>query len=256
MIFRRIKAHVEKENWFAVGIDFFIVVIGVFIGIQVANWNEEQGRKAQEHSYLVLVHEEQVQNAELSASLLDYYTTVTEAGERALDFLESDESCKAACDDLLIDFFHASQLWTVTFDQTAFREAVELGFPSDNVLREELSTTYDLTNSFGVINQVSPPVRETVREYIEPEAARILWSGCWEVDVATVTETLTRGCKEQLENVDTAGMLRDIKSDPRLEGMLRYWLNQNIFAMLNYPTVRDRTIATADKVAVEIGTTR
>lgn len=40
MIFRRIKAHVEKENWFAVFIDFCIVVVGVFIGIQVANWNE------------------------------------------------------------------------------------------------------------------------------------------------------------------------------------------------------------------------
>ena len=40
MILRRIKAHVEKENWFAVGIDFAIVVIGVFIGLQVANWNE------------------------------------------------------------------------------------------------------------------------------------------------------------------------------------------------------------------------
>ncbi len=42
MIFRRIKAHVEKENWFAVGVDFCIVVIGVFIGIQVANWNASQ----------------------------------------------------------------------------------------------------------------------------------------------------------------------------------------------------------------------
>ena len=40
MLFRRIKAHVEKENWFAVGVDFAIVVIGVFIGLQVANWNE------------------------------------------------------------------------------------------------------------------------------------------------------------------------------------------------------------------------
>ena len=40
MILRRLKTHVEKENWFAVGIDFLIVVVGVFIGIQVANWNE------------------------------------------------------------------------------------------------------------------------------------------------------------------------------------------------------------------------
>ena len=40
MLFRRIKAHVEKENWFAVFLDFCIVVVGVFIGLQVANWNE------------------------------------------------------------------------------------------------------------------------------------------------------------------------------------------------------------------------
>jgi len=45
MIFRRIKAHVEKENWFAVFVDFCIVVIGVFIGIQVANWNEVRGEQ-------------------------------------------------------------------------------------------------------------------------------------------------------------------------------------------------------------------
>jgi len=40
MILRRITEHVKDQNWFAVGIDFFIVVVGVFIGIQVSNWNE------------------------------------------------------------------------------------------------------------------------------------------------------------------------------------------------------------------------
>lgn len=39
MILRRITEHVKNQNWFAVGLDFLIVVIGVFIGIQVANWN-------------------------------------------------------------------------------------------------------------------------------------------------------------------------------------------------------------------------
>ncbi len=39
MILRRITEHVRTQNWFAVGIDFLIVIVGVFIGIQVANWN-------------------------------------------------------------------------------------------------------------------------------------------------------------------------------------------------------------------------
>ena len=50
MILRRVTHHVKSENWFAVGLDFVIVVVGVFIGIQVANWNEarlENVRKTQ-----------------------------------------------------------------------------------------------------------------------------------------------------------------------------------------------------------------
>lgn len=42
MILRRVTHHVKGENWFAVGLDFVIVVVGVFIGIQVANWNDER----------------------------------------------------------------------------------------------------------------------------------------------------------------------------------------------------------------------
>lgn len=39
MLFRRITEHVREQNWTAIAIDFLIVVIGVFLGIQVANWN-------------------------------------------------------------------------------------------------------------------------------------------------------------------------------------------------------------------------
>lgn len=40
MLLRRITKHVKDQNWFAVGLDFLIVVIGVFIGLQVNTWNE------------------------------------------------------------------------------------------------------------------------------------------------------------------------------------------------------------------------
>lgn len=52
MILRRLKAHVEKENWFAVFLDFAIVVIGVFVGLQVANWNESRAEDRREQLYL------------------------------------------------------------------------------------------------------------------------------------------------------------------------------------------------------------
>ncbi|MGD9965852.1 MAG: hypothetical protein AB7T59_04985 [Hyphomonadaceae bacterium] len=37
---RHCLRHVRKQEWTAIAIDFAIVVIGVFVGIQVANWNE------------------------------------------------------------------------------------------------------------------------------------------------------------------------------------------------------------------------
>ena len=50
MLLRRLTKHVQDQNWFAVGIDFCIVVIGVFIGIQVANWNETRAEQARGES--------------------------------------------------------------------------------------------------------------------------------------------------------------------------------------------------------------
>ncbi len=45
MILRRLTEHVKAQNWFAVAIDFVIVVVGVFIGIQVSNWNAAQAER-------------------------------------------------------------------------------------------------------------------------------------------------------------------------------------------------------------------
>ena len=42
MILRRLATHVREQNWTAIAIGFFIVVVGVFIGIQVSNWNERR----------------------------------------------------------------------------------------------------------------------------------------------------------------------------------------------------------------------
>lgn len=52
MLLRRITKHVTEQNWFAVFIDFIIVVVGVFIGIQVANWNDQSKVSADERNFL------------------------------------------------------------------------------------------------------------------------------------------------------------------------------------------------------------
>ncbi|MEM1106756.1 MAG: hypothetical protein AAGH87_10230 [Pseudomonadota bacterium] len=53
MLFRRISAHVKEQNWTAVALDFAIVVVGVFVGIQVANFNDAR-REAETRAALRL----------------------------------------------------------------------------------------------------------------------------------------------------------------------------------------------------------
>jgi hypothetical protein len=52
MILRSVMRHVRDQNWFAVGLDFLIVIVGVFIGIQVANWNDARRDREAEELYL------------------------------------------------------------------------------------------------------------------------------------------------------------------------------------------------------------
>ncbi len=52
MIPRRVIDHFRKQEWTAIVIDFLIVVLGVFVGLQVSNWNEARKDHAREGVYL------------------------------------------------------------------------------------------------------------------------------------------------------------------------------------------------------------
>jgi len=51
MVVRRFRDHVAEHNWFAVAVDFLIVVAGVFVGIQASNWNQERVNRARGRAY-------------------------------------------------------------------------------------------------------------------------------------------------------------------------------------------------------------
>lgn len=52
MILRRITQHVKGQNWFAVILDFIIVVVGILIAFQLTNWNEAQTDRKRESQIL------------------------------------------------------------------------------------------------------------------------------------------------------------------------------------------------------------
>jgi len=56
MILRSITKHVKDQNWFAVFLDFFIVVVGILIAFQITNWNEARLDSQRERVILERLH--------------------------------------------------------------------------------------------------------------------------------------------------------------------------------------------------------
>lgn len=52
MILRRITQQVKAQNWFAVALDFCIVVFGILIAFQITNWSEDREDRRAEQRYL------------------------------------------------------------------------------------------------------------------------------------------------------------------------------------------------------------
>ncbi len=56
MMLRRTLAHLRRQDWTAILIELVIVVLGVFIGLQVNNWNEQRQDRGLEKQYLQRLH--------------------------------------------------------------------------------------------------------------------------------------------------------------------------------------------------------
>jgi hypothetical protein len=108
MVIRRIREHVTTHNWFAVGIDVVIVIVGVFLGTQANNWNEARSHREEGRSYRArLIDDLRTNEADLQARRA-YYRAVR---RHALDALGTIEGKQAtAGEKFLIDAYQVTQI--------------------------------------------------------------------------------------------------------------------------------------------------
>ncbi|WP_425411070.1 hypothetical protein [Hyphococcus sp.] len=252
MLLRRVTEHVKAQNWFAVFLDFVIVVVGVFIGIQVANWNDARLQRHTEREFLVQLRNEIAESVRVLEFQSRYVNEVVASGRRGLAFLNGGDDCVSQCEALLVDFFHASQVWGTPYDYTKYQEAKRIGFPSSPVVSTKVQEFYSYLNGWDTVNGAAPPYRERIRSYFTPEAAEHLWTGCMRLP-GSVIEELTRDCIDDLKALDVKAMLQDIRADPALARELQFWLGQNIFALTGYPDMIRYAEAANTAIAEEIG---
>ena len=74
MILRRLAANLKQQNWTAIWIEFALLVAGVFLGLQVSNWNEERRDQALAQEYLERLRDDftrSIKRAETNIARMD-----------------------------------------------------------------------------------------------------------------------------------------------------------------------------------------
>lgn len=223
MIFRRIKAHVEKENWFAVGIDFCIVVIGVFIGLQVANWNDSRNEQRRVQNYLERLTQDMNTNMEVLAGREDSYAMQIDYGLRAIDATEPPENREDAW-TIILAFFQASHAFTITLQRGTYDEVIstgDLALLRDQDLVDALSEFYAF-GGFATIAAI-PDYRENLRRRIPFHLQRYLQTECYEITMPDTHFLLDCPPPEGADNL--IDLARQLQSDEELKRDLQFMLS-------------------------------
>lgn len=164
MILRRIREHVTLHNWFAVGIDLVIVVLGVFLGMQVNNWNEARIERAAAADYRRQIIDDLKGNEADIAGRKAYYQAVRRHALAALAAIEGPNRPRG--EPFLIDAYQASQVWLRPLTRTGYDEMIGAGLGSgigDRRTRSQLTAYYTQIRQFDVTALNMTSYRERLR---------------------------------------------------------------------------------------------
>lgn len=127
MILRRISQAVARQHWSTLFIELVILVVGVFVGLQVDDWNQARKDRVDEHEYLERLHADMMLAGELTSRLrnrmIERRELIKSAGDVLFGHVERNTLSSEECAALA-----ASNIFTSIAPQiAAFDELVSTG---------------------------------------------------------------------------------------------------------------------------------
>jgi len=147
MILRRLTKHITDQNWFAVWLDFFIVVIGVFVGIQVNNWNQERISQNKANEQLILLNRDLTRDVEVLGDLRDKIGRHTEGAQLILDSIGGFDTEAIELEKAFSELY---MTWAYTPQQPTYlglRNGAQLDLLRDTDLRTSIVEYYEISQT-------------------------------------------------------------------------------------------------------------
>ena len=252
MILRRLTTNLRAQNWTAIAIDFLIVVLGVFLGIQASNWNQARVDRAETQRLLMRIEPEIDQIIGYAANTRDYYATSRRFAETAFAAWNGDP--RVSDNDFVIAAYQASQIHGLGQSQSwaAVFGADQLRNVDDDRLRVPLARlmAFDVENLNS--NSVRSRYREDVRMLIPDAVQQAIRKTCGDrLLPGDMTElTLPHVCPLKLDPATAKQVAADLREHPELARELRVHLatvDSYLNSLVQYDgearVVRDRLAA-------------
>jgi len=120
MILRRLVENLKQQHWTGVFIELAIVVLGVFLGLQVSNWNEARAERAAEVAYLGALQEDVDYSIESLQRLIRGMEEQQLARKRLYDYATDPKLTLAPAERDRLVLFGLFQLPQIDISQVTF----------------------------------------------------------------------------------------------------------------------------------------
>lgn len=237
-------------------IEFVIVVAGVFLGMQVSNWNEARVEGGRAHAYLVRIQSDLEADVSAMEGRRVFIGRALDYAHQALAYAESGELADGSAWKTVLAFYQASQISGTAFSDATYREmtsAGDLRLIRDERLSVELASYYANTGEGALpslFNQL-PAYRETVRGLIPSAVQDYIWANCYRNHPDLRQEMID--CAAPISDAQARAILADLHADPQVLRQLRFWATQMRVVVMATTGERDVAAQLAADVGRRIG---
>jgi len=226
MILRRLSQSLKEQNWTAIWIEFVLLVAGVFLGIQVSNWNAARADDIRAQTYLVRINDNLNYDLQAIERREVFWRQVIDYGNSAIRYAETGELVDGSKGKTMLAFYQASQLWPWVTNDTTYQELSnggELGLIKDGNFRESLTKYYaeGAGKDLDYILSSQPEYRKIVRGLTPATVSNHVWVKCWKLPNAY--EQYLLDCESPISEADAQKVLDAYLKHPELLSELRFW---------------------------------
>ena len=228
MILRRAIGHVRKQDWTVIGIDLAIVVLGVFLGIQVSNWNAERDTRRKSAIFTERLKADLREEAWGYQYMVDFHRDVSASAETAVDALSGRTT--ASNEALLVSTYRATQYKQRTRRRATYDELIStgtIGLITDQALRITAMRLYNVATIDNLVREGSQSrFREAFRMSVANHVQRALNKDCGDRYVAVgdykgIAHVIDYPCRLDLPPGEIDEAANALRRDPELVALLR-----------------------------------